>query len=398
MRLSHSALSTLISCPMSYKLSYIEHIQPIVEKSAFAIGSAVHWGLEHNTSNLDEYYGVSYKATQGYTQEQFLAETMLEAYFRKKELFMKEILRDEETGEQLELLREDHEVWVTGLLPSYKYEEKHKFVGCIDLRLLTNKGYIIMDYKTSTQEPHWDDYLDQIYRYIFMSETSEPDIPVIKCGIINLRKKQLRVKKDETEDQFRARFKFEYDADDDNLIVLHMFPRQRIDKKLLDLYVDNLSRMADTGQLIIEKGAFFINYPAANGQYGHSPYWDIFYHTPECWHSYTIADFHFDNTTLRFEERRVCKEIDMKVIDNLDVLNHYYKFHDFVNRTKVIFNLLENNDEISEDMTKIVYEARLMFDEVDEDLLKNYVMTYLLLKSLPRILDIDDSLQIEQNV
>lgn len=389
MKLSHSKLATLISCPMTYKLAYIEGIQPIVEKTAFALGSAVHWGLEHNTSNLDEYFkqNGSIKQSQEFSWEQFLCETMLEAYFNKKEQFMKELLKDEDTGEILEILREDHEVFVYGKLPSYKYDEPHQFIGIIDLRILTKKGYIIVDYKTSTNAPDWSKYLDQIYRYIFMSESVEPDIPVYKTAIINLRKYGARQKKNENYEQFKVRFKHEYFADDDNLIVLHTFPRKTIDKQLLRLYVDNLSKMADTGQLIVENEAWFINYGAANGQYGKSEYWNIFYHIPECEHSYTISDWTLEDG--KFVERRTCRPIDMKVVDNLTCLNHYWTFRDFVERTRVVQDLLNENVYDPIQWGQLTYEFTLFFDEIDEELFKEYVQIYLLEQSLPKLVDID---------
>ena len=82
MKLSHSKLSTILSCPMTYYLSYIEGIQPIEEKAALAIGSAVHWGIEHNTEDLTEYY---HSEESQYTREQLLSEAMVHGYFKHKE-------------------------------------------------------------------------------------------------------------------------------------------------------------------------------------------------------------------------------------------------------------------------------------------------------------------------
>ena len=87
------------------------------------------------------------------------------------------------------------------MLDTKKFEEKHKFVGIVDLLLLTNKGFVLIDYKTSTYEPQWDNYLDQIYRYIFLLRSEYPDIPVVKIGIVNIRKTSIRQKKTENYDR-----------------------------------------------------------------------------------------------------------------------------------------------------------------------------------------------------
>ena len=54
------------------------------------------------------------------------------------------------------------------VLPSKRYEGGYNFVGIIDLLLLTNKGFIIIDYKTSSTVPEWDKYLEQIYSYEYL--------------------------------------------------------------------------------------------------------------------------------------------------------------------------------------------------------------------------------------
>ena len=62
MKLSHSKLGVILNCPMTYHLKYEEGISLKVTKSALAIGSAVHWGIEHNSEDLSEYYGdISYE-------------------------------------------------------------------------------------------------------------------------------------------------------------------------------------------------------------------------------------------------------------------------------------------------------------------------------------------------
>ena len=59
MKLSHSKLQCIINNTAEYYLSAVEGIQLKEEKAAFAIGSAVHWSIEHDTDDLLEYFGKS---------------------------------------------------------------------------------------------------------------------------------------------------------------------------------------------------------------------------------------------------------------------------------------------------------------------------------------------------
>ena len=379
MRLSHSKLDLLLSCPMSYYLSYELGIQPKVEKTALQIGSAVHWGIEHNTEDLSQYFkeNGSFGQAKGYSNEQILAEAMVHGYLKHKDTLFDEILKDDETGERLQLLEEQHEFYITGILPSIKHpEQPHDFVGIIDLRLKTNKGYIIIDYKTSTFEPEWEKYLDQIYRYYFMSETREPDIPVYKCGIINIRKTGIRQKKDEAEVAFINRIKKEYDITADCLVKLHMYTKDEITRKHIDEYVENLSKMADTAQMIVDNKAFFINYGAANGQYGKSPYWNIFYHVENSYNLYHISDFLFDEESGTFIYDRDCNKTDMRVIDTFNIINKFDKFK----KCRDELDMLDDENFLLE-----LISSGCLFDE---DLIIQYFVTYNELKKVPVISDI----------
>ena len=214
MRLSHSKLSKIMSCPMSYRLSYELGIWTKVEKPALTIGSAVHYGIEHNTTDLSDYFKEkgTFKQGDSYTREQLLSEAMVHGYLKHKDFIFEQILTDPDTGEKLTLEDETHELYVTGKLESFlENQDYHDFVGIIDLLLLTNKGFVICDYKTSTYEPDWDGFLDQIYRYIFMLQSEFPDIPIVKVGIINIKKSAIRQKKLENESQFLNRLMWEYE-------------------------------------------------------------------------------------------------------------------------------------------------------------------------------------------
>lgn len=328
MKLSHSKLLQILTCPMSYYLCHIQGIEPKVKKSALTIGSAVHWGIEHNTIDLTECFNEmgTFKQQDNYTKDQLLAEAMVYGYLKHKDELFKQILTDPITGEELKLVEETHELFLSAKLKSFTNDEPHEFIGIIDLLLLTNKGFIIIDYKTSSSIPDWEKYLDQLYRYIFEIKQNFPDIPVIKIAIINLRKTSIRQKKNENETQFLQRLKFEYDINDEEYVNYHEYLQEDINEKLLDNYINNLSKQADLADMIDKNKTWYINFQAANGVYGKSEYYDIFYKNPGSEMLYTIKDFIYNEESKTFLEKRDCLPIDMKVIDSDKVLNKYEIF------------------------------------------------------------------------
>lgn len=368
MKLSHSKLSTILSCPMTYYLTYIEGISKRIEKPALAIGSAVHWGIEHETEDLTEYFD---SAECELSKEQVLSEAMVHGYFKHKDEIFTDILKDPETGEQLVLEDESHELYITGKLKSFKFETAHDFVGIIDLLLLTNKGFIIIDYKTSTYEPDWDGYLDQIYRYIFLLKSSFPDVPIIKVGIVNIRKTGIRQKKSENTSDFINRLKFEYELNDEHYVNYHEYPMINIDNTIVSNYINNLSKMSDTAEIICDNQMWFINFAAANGAYGKSDFWEIFYKVPDAHFLYKITDSIWDEDTQSFTKYRDCVAIDMQVIDHDNVLNHYEKFEE---EYKLMINNLAKHSTYSKaDFITYLKEKYI----VDDDLLDKYFKTYL---------------------
>lgn len=360
MKLSHSKLSTILSCPMTYYLSYEQGISKKVTKPALAIGSAVHWGIEHNTEDLTEYFG---SAESEYTRDQLLSEAMCHGYFKHKDNIFKEILKDPITGENLELKDEKHELYVTGNLASNKFSENHAFVGIIDLLLLTNKGFVLIDYKTSSYEPQWEGYVEQLYKYIFLLQSEFPDIPIVKIGVVNIKKTGIRQKKAENYSQFLNRMKFEYELNDENYVSYHEYPMSVIDKNLVKDYISNLSKMADTAQTIVDNRLFFINYYAANGQYGKSDYWDIFYKTPDAYMLYKISDHVWNEEEQKYDDSRDCVPIDMQVIEHDNILNKYHIFKE----------LADNTTNLTEAFIDSLSDKYI----IDIDLLMRYVETYI---------------------
>lgn len=366
MKLSHSKLKMILECPMSYYLKHIQGIQLKVKKSALSVGSQVHWCIENNTEDLTPYFeeNGTFKQRDKFTRDELLSEAMAHGYFKHKEELFDKMLTDNSTGEKLELLDETHELFLSTKLKSFKENTEHEFIGIIDLLLLTNKGFILVDYKTSSQVPNWDNYLDQLYRYIFELKSNFPDIPIFKIAIINLRKTNIRQKKNENESEFLNRLKFEYDINDEEYINYHEFLPDTLDEKLIDNYIENLSRMADMADTIDKEKLFYINFGAANGQYGKSDYWDIFYGTPDAEMLYEISDHIYDEEDNTFKDKRDCIALDMKVIKHSNVLNKYSIFKE---------KLLETSASSKEEFFNELAENYL----VDRNLLDIYWQTYI---------------------
>ena len=315
MKLSHSKLQCIINNPAEYYLSAVEGIQLKEEKAAFAIGSAVHWSIEHDTDDLLEYFGKS--SIDELTQQEIMAIAMAHGFKVHKDKIMSKVL------EGCTIEEENHELFLTSNLPSIPYDH-HEFVGILDLLCKTDKGWILMDYKTSSQTPDWKCYIDQIYRYIFQLKTNFPDIPIYRLGIINIKKSSLYKRKDDTNQSFLDRYKQMYETDFDKLFDYHEFKDCEIDLNDYDKYIRNLKYMSDIAASIVANKSWFINFNNVEGKYGKSDYYPIFFRQVDAYKLYKIRDKVYMKDQW-FEERGCC-DLDMKVLFEDNVLNHFYKF------------------------------------------------------------------------
>lgn len=369
MKLSHSKLTTILTCPASYYLTYVQHISKKDEKSALAVGSAVHWGIEHNTEDLTEYWNQQFKTRDQYGRDQLLSEAMVHGYMKHKDELLEKILTTRD-GSKLQLLDETHELNIKTTLKTEKFE--HEFVGIIDLLLTTDKGFVLVDYKTSTYTPDWDKYLDQIYRYIMLLRNEFPDIPICKIGIINIKKTGIRIKKNETVEQFLNRMKFEYDVNDEEYVNYHEFLPEDLDNVLIDRYIENLKKECDMAQMIADGDTFFINFQAAQNQYGKSDFWDIFYHTKDAYLLYKISDKIYDEETKTYLKSRDCVPIDMEVL-NAQVINKYDTYKLLLEE----FLKTQSASDLSLDIFDAFHNTLRDNALVDETLLNDYENTYL---------------------
>ena len=334
MHLSHSGLQLLLTCPASYFLSKKQGISLKKEAKALQVGSAFHWGCEHNTEDLKGYLDEIdpfQNLYNDFTKEVALATGMVHGYLKKKDSIYKQILKSYE-GEDLTLVDEFHELDLLCDLPSLRFEKNHEFHGIIDLLMLTDKGWIILDYKTSSMRPDFDKYLDQVLRYCWMVEQKFPEMPIYKVGIINVRKTGIKQRQGENEENYAMRIKREYDFDDCDLIEYHEFKPDDFEKSKMDLYIKNLSRMADFAQEIEDHNFWFINYGNAVSIYGKSEFWDLFYKTPDCKYLYKVYDPMFNTDLGEMSNYRDATDLDINSLEVLNPLNHYETFKEAFNK------------------------------------------------------------------
>lgn len=334
MHLSHSGLQLLLTCPASYFLSKKQGISLKKEAKALQVGSAFHWGCEHNTEDLKGYLDEIdpfQNLYNDFTKEVALATGMVHGYLKKKDSIYKQILKSYE-GEDLTLVEEFHELDLLCDLPSLRFEKNHEFHGIIDLLMLTDKGWIILDYKTSSMRPDFDKYLDQVLRYCWMVEQKFPEMPIYKVGIINVRKTGIKQRQGENEENYAMRIKREYDFDDCDMIEYHEFKPDDFEKSKMDLYIKNLSRMADFAQEIEDKNFWFINYGNAVSVYGKSEFWDLFYKTPDCKYLYKVYDPMFNTDLGEMSNYRDATDLDINSLEVTNPLNHYETFKEAFNR------------------------------------------------------------------
>jgi hypothetical protein len=379
MKLSHSKLNTLVVNPKKYKAKYKVGLTPKVKSSTLTIGSAVHWGIENNTFNLDGFFKEgSFIQAQDYTFEQLLSESMVYGYLLNKEKIIDKLLIDKETNEKAEIIENQNELKIEAKL------NNHDFVGIIDNLILTNKGFIIIDYKTSSKTPNWVDYLEQIYRYMYLLSQEFPEIPLYKTAIINIRKASIRQKNKESEFAFVTRLRMEYELNDDAYIVCHEYEPHQIDKKLYDRYIDNLVIMANFAEHVDKNKLYWWNY--GDNFYGKNEYYDICHQIKDSWEMFNISDTIYDNLEDMIVTKRDAREIDSLAINNDDVLNKYNTFE----RELVVFYIVNKFIE-QQSLFKYLEEKYI----IDPYLFELYWLTAL--KKLDNIITKDniDNIEVE---
>lgn len=366
--LSHSKMECCLNNPMDYNLNYKIGIKPKETKRCFQVGSAMHWGFENDTEDLTPWFQENGTLDQQVerSEEQMQAEAMCHGYFSHKEQIFDIVLNDYETGKRVELVDGDnvfHELELTAKIPSAKDSSKsYDFVAIIDLLIWTKKGFIIIDYKSSSEIPKFEKYLDQIYRYDFVLRQNFPSVPIYKIGIINLVKSKLKPYKGESEEAFRKRWCEQYETFPNPLINVCMFDKSKLDENVVNDYIDNLSKEADLVNAIDENGLYYINFKGAKEPYK-SVYYDIYFGKEGAYRLYTIKDTIFDVNTQKFLQRRDCVESDMLIPTKKNVMFKYDSFKK------------ERIENITMDFMKFADYIHSKY-EISDDLLMMYQQTF----------------------
>ena len=180
-KLGYSAVSTFENCPYQYKLRYIDKVEMLDDyepTDALKIGTALHRGIEVDTSTaIQEYYNSYPIITDAHITEAIKLETLIPK--------VKAVIPDGQ-----------HEVFF----------EYGAFKGTIDLLVDNGDGtYDIYDFKYSN---NIDRYMEspQLHIYKYFAEKAL-DIKIRKLYFVFAQKVQIRQKKTETLEQFRLRLK-----------------------------------------------------------------------------------------------------------------------------------------------------------------------------------------------
>lgn len=365
MKFSHTKLTCGINNPMDYNLSYKIGMHVKEKPKYFSVGSAMHWGFENNTEDLTQWFkeNGTFEQQLTYSKEQEQAEAMCHGYFMNLDKIMDEVLKDYESGKRVEVIEEFHELELTSKLKSLKDPNlEYEFMGIIDLLFLTDKGFIIIDYKSSSEIPDFDKYLDQIYRYRYLLNYVFPDVPIYKIGIINIVKSRIKKLKTENDEQFRQRWKNQYEVYPSHLINVHCFDNSKLDDEAFKEYILNFRRQADLVNSIDENGLYFINYQNAKEPYK-SEYYDIYFNTPNAYLEYNIKDTILDPDNNVLLTKRDCVRSDMEIINNVNVMYNYKQYE-----KEKIANLKLSDEEFN----KYIHSKY----EVDDELLDLYKSTF----------------------
>lgn len=357
---SHSKINLLLEDLYSYFLNYEYKISPIKQSAALLTGSALHHALEHETSNLNDYFksNGSFTQSNSYSNEQILAEVMAEQFLKHKQEILKEILGNSRLLDSYKELRLEVSV-----------NEHIKFLGIIDLLLITNNGFIVIDYKTVSRTPDYNTYLDQLYRYCYLLKKTFPDTPINKIAIISLRKSSLKRKNNENEDTFRRRIVRDYQENIDNYISYHVFDYEKdyhiFNDEILNNYYSNLTTLINTVDEIQSNVKHIpVNYSKAHNIYGRSQYYDFIYFDENLIKAgYVVRDKYYDEISETVISKRNISDFDLEIIKtkNTDILKrsiiHYDKFLEVINSD------LSNLDNIKDYL-------------YDQELINNYIKVF----------------------
>ena len=355
---SHSKINLLMEDLFSYFLNYKMKVKPIEKSKALSLGEAVHYALENENSDLDQFFKENGTLEQknGYSYEQVLAESLSQAYLDRKNEILSNIVGNSK------ILQIDKEIKF-----EVPIDENNSFLGIIDLLITTDKGFIVIDYKTTSRTPNYDDYIEQLYRYCFILNIAKPKTPIYKIAIISLRKSGIKQKMNESIEDFKRRLILDYKERSDEYITWHTFDTESdkhiFNEEILKEHHNNLKKLIQVCDTIDQLNSYPKNYSKAQNVYGLNQYYDfIFWNRENILSKFYISDKSYNEESDLVEDRRNLNNLDLEIIKNStnSILNesivHYNKF------LQVIDGDIKNYDE------KKILDKYL----VDVNLLRNY--------------------------
>ena len=362
---SHSKINLLLEDMFSYFLNYEMGIKPIQKQKALLVGEAVHYALENKNADLTQFFkeNGSFEQQNTFSEEQVLSESLAEAYLEREENIQKAIIGDAkiiETYKELEV--------------KVKMKKSdNEFLGIIDLLFLTDKGFIIVDYKTTSRTPNYDDYLEQLYRYCMLLNYQFPETPIYKIAIISLRKSSIRRKTNEDIESFKRRMILDYQERADEYIDYHVFEGE-VDKyifneNILKDFYQNMENLISMCSKLLQSKTFPIVYKNAINIYGRSTYYYFIYWNEESIKTnFVIKDKIWNDELEEFQTQRSINDIDLKLVKSKKLNRKYIiKYIQFEEIWK----------ELNEDEKQLIKKYK-----IDKKLLDIYVLTYNKLKEI----------------
>lgn len=340
---SHSKINLLLEDPYSYFLNYLYKVKPIKKSNALQIGEAVHYGIEHSNADLSDFFKAngSLEQQNGYSHEQILSESLVSVFLDYKDNIINDILGDAKIIETFNEFK----------IEVQASQSIHQFLGIIDLLIKTDKGWIIVDYKTTSKSPNYDDYLEQLYRYCYLIQRHFNE-PVYKIAIIALRKASIKQRMNENGEQFKHRLMLEYKEKAQDYLTYKVFDSATdtaiFNPDVLNEYYDNLEHLISyCGDLTLTE-RFPLNYSKAIGVYGQSQYYDfIYWNEDNIKSNYYIKDIAYDELSETIKEERTITDFDLKMIKlrqnnslNLAIIQ-YEQFLNAIN-----FDIQNYNEEV----------------------------------------------------
>jgi len=214
---SHSRINTFKRCPKLYEYQYIQHLQSLEDSAPLNIGKALHYGIEHSSSEkaLEYMNQQDYFLTEKGETEIVLVLGMVDAYLLKFG-----------TAEKIQ-----HEVEFN--LKLFENSEENDFHGFIDGVIEEDDGYYLLEIKTASQVDNGYikklEFNDQISRYWYaLEQTLDKPLLGVKYRII--KKPAIRQKIGESVSEFRQRLIERLQQDDSMFeFILKRTPEQIID-------------------------------------------------------------------------------------------------------------------------------------------------------------------------